>query len=156
MNEAIEAVLGRAQGRAREGAYGYCGSLTPAEAWAVLEARSQAKLLDIRSWQEWALVGHVPGAFEIEFRRFPDWSPVPDFVDAVQARMGKGDLILLLGRSTRRAHEAGRALAAAGFRHVYIVLEGFEGEKDAHGRRIVNGWRQAGLPWYQGEGLLGS
>lgn len=149
MDDAIAAVLGRAQGRAREGAYGYCGSLTPAEAWSVMEARPQAKLVDIRAWQECALVGHVPGAFEIEFRRFPDWTPAPEFVAEVSARLARGDLILLLGRTTGRADEAGRVLAGEGFRQVYIVLEGFEGEADAEGRRIVNGWRQAGLPWYQ-------
>ena len=30
------------------------------------------------------------------------------------------------------------------------VLEGFEGDVDAHGHRAVNGWKQAGLPWRQG------
>lgn len=150
MDEGIESVLGRAQGRAREGAYGYCGSLTPPEAWAVLEARARAKLVDIRSWQECALVGHVPGAFEIEFRRFPEWDEAPGFIAAVEARLGRDDLILLLGRSSARAHEAGRVLAGHGYRHVYTVLEGFEGDKNALGQRVVNGWKSYGLPWYQG------
>jgi hypothetical protein len=31
------------------------------------------------------------------------------------------------------------------------VLEGFEGDRDARGRRnTVGGWRLAGLPWEQG------
>jgi hypothetical protein len=30
------------------------------------------------------------------------------------------------------------------------VLEGFEGDKDANGRRnSIGGWRKAGLPWSQ-------
>lgn len=149
MGERIETVLGRAQGRAREGAYGYRGSLTPREAWAVLEARPTARLLDIRSWQECALVGHVPGAFEIEFRLFPEWTPAPDFVRAVRARLRPDQFILVLGRSGESAHEAARLLAANGYRQLYTVLEGFEGERNAEGQRVINGWRASGLPWYQ-------
>ncbi len=149
MGARIEALLGRAQARAREGAYGYNGSLLPAEAWAVLEARAHARLVDIRSREEWALVGRVPGAFEIEFRRFPDWAPVPDFLTQVEARLRPDELVLLLGRGTGDAAEAARLLSACGYRHVYTVLEGFEGEANAAGQRVINGWRAAGLPWYQ-------
>ena len=30
---------------------------------------------------------------------------------------------------------------------VYSVVDGFEGDLSAEGRRDVNGWRKAGLPW---------
>ena len=46
---------------------------------------------------------------------------------------------------------AAEAAAAAGFTHVFNVLEGFEGEIDAHLHRGgSDGWRFHGLPWKQG------
>ena len=46
--------------------------------------------------------------------------------------------------------EAGEALEAAGFRRVYNVLHGFEGDLDeSHHRGSRNGWRFEGLPWEQ-------
>ena len=42
------------------------------------------------------------------------------------------------------------AAAAAGFRHVFNVLEGFEGEIDAQQHRGGgDGWRFHNLPWVQ-------
>ena len=38
-------------------------------------------------------------------------------------------------------------LAEAGFSRVYNQHEGFEGDLSPEGRRSVNGWRNAGLPW---------
>ena len=38
----------------------------------------------------------------------------------------------------------------AGYATCYNVLEGFEGDRDASGRRnTTGGWRAAGLPWTQ-------
>jgi rhodanese-related sulfurtransferase len=45
------------------------------------------------------------------------------------------------------------ALAQAGFKNVYNITDGFEGDsvKDPgsvfKGQRMVNGWRNSGLPW---------
>jgi hypothetical protein len=44
-------------------------------------------------------------------------------------------------------------LAAAGFKKVYNITDGMEGDsvKDAdsvfRGQRLVNGWKNSGLPW---------
>jgi rhodanese-related sulfurtransferase len=44
-------------------------------------------------------------------------------------------------------------LAKAGFKNVYNITDGMEGDavKDAEsmfrGQRLVNGWKNAGLPW---------
>ena len=40
-------------------------------------------------------------------------------------------------------------LTRAGFTNCFNILEGFEGDKDAQSRRIVSGWKAAGLPWEQ-------
>ena len=50
----------------------------------------------------------------------------------------------------KRSVLAAEAAAAAGFTHVFNVLEGFEGEIDAHLHRGgSDGWRFHGLPWVQ-------
>ncbi|MDA0191310.1 MAG: rhodanese-like domain-containing protein, partial [Proteobacteria bacterium] len=54
-----------------------------------------------------------------------------------------------LCRSGVRSHRAAALAMEAGYTECYNVLEGFEGDKDAHGQRgKVGGWRLAGLPWH--------
>lgn len=47
-----------------------------------------------------------------------------------------------------RSREAAEILAGSGFKRVFNVLEGFEGEKDASGQRQQGGWKARGLPWF--------
>jgi rhodanese-related sulfurtransferase len=57
---------------------------------------------------------------------------------------------LLLCRSGKRSVLAAEAAAKAGFTNVFNVLEGFEGDLDAHQQRgKADGWRFHGLPWVQ-------
>ena len=57
---------------------------------------------------------------------------------------------MLICRSGNRSQEAGQALENAGFREVYNVTHGFEGElNDEHRRNSITGWRFDGLPWEQ-------
>ena len=55
--------------------------------------------------------------------------------------------VLLMCRSGDRPARAVDALAGAGFTNVYSVIDGFEGDMSPDGRRSVNGWKNAGLPW---------
>jgi rhodanese-related sulfurtransferase len=72
--------------------------------------------------------------------------------DALRARrLARPDPIILMCRSGDRSAAAANLLTKAGFTNVFSVYEGFEGDmgKDgaAKGRRSVNGWKNAGLPW---------
>jgi rhodanese-related sulfurtransferase len=46
-------------------------------------------------------------------------------------------------------------LARAGYDKAYTVVDGFEGDRESdpsspdYGKRTVNGWKNAGLPWTQ-------
>ena len=72
------------------------------------------------------------------------------FTHMVQGAMPSDTPVLFICRSGGRSNMAATALAAAGFTRCYNILEGFEGDKDAHGQRNrTGGWRAAGLPWYQ-------
>ena len=62
--------------------------------------------------------------------------------------LGKGDVVILICRSGDRSSRAiNQQLADSGYTQVYSVVDGFEGDLSKDGRRSVNGWKNAGLPW---------
>jgi rhodanese-related sulfurtransferase len=77
-------------------------------------------------------------------------SPNSDFVGAVSAlatHSAKSDAIILICRSGDRYSRAADLLQEAGYTKVYSVVDGFEGDMSPAGRRDVNGWKNANLPW---------
>ncbi len=79
-------------------------------------------------------------------------SPNSDFVGAIsvlasRANRGKSDPIILICRSGDRSSQATNLLQEAGYTRVYSVVDGFEGDMSPAGRRDVNGWKNANLPW---------
>jgi len=126
----------------------YSGAVTPLEAWRLFTA-SKAKLVDVRTPAEYKFVGAVPGSVNVEWRG-ADILPTAMFVSGLKNVARFTEPVLLLCRSGVRSHSAARAAAAAGFSHVYNVLEGFEGQRNLEGRRgAIDGWRKHGLPWTQ-------
>ncbi len=80
----------------------------------------------------------------------------PDFVAAVDRRLAQKSLtrdaiVVLICQGGARAAMAADILTNAGYRRVYTIVDGFEGDPapdgPQKGQRIVNGWRNAGLPW---------
>ena len=53
----------------------------------------------------------------------------------------------MICRAGERSSRAADLLQSLGYTRVYTVLNGFEGELSAKGRRSVNGWKNDGLPW---------
>ena len=130
--------------------------LLPAEAWALLQREPRAVLIDVRSKLEHDYIGHPTGAVLVMWKDYPDWQENLHFVDDVRAALaasGGDDIdrpLLALCRSGARSLAAAKKLAAAGYRRLYNVEEGFEGDKNAVGHRsTVSGWRFRGLPWEQ-------
>lgn len=126
--------------------------VTPKEAHAFLAANPEALLIDVRSEIEFLFVGHPKGAIHVSWNDGPDWDINPHFVGEVKKLAGHGGErpVVLICRSGTRSVAAGEALVQAGFKSVYNVLHGFEGELDEqHHRGTVNGWRHDGLPWEQ-------
>lgn len=140
--------------------------ISAAEAQRIRRAYpGEVVLIDIRSRVETAYVGqpdlvdfHVPylepalplprndASNRLRLQRNPT------FVDEIKAALERLDgpaepTILLLCRSGRRSAVAADVLAAAGLKRVYTVVDGFEGDVGATGRRDVNGWKNAGGPW---------
>ncbi len=80
----------------------------------------------------------------------------PDFISALDRLLHAKSLtrdarIILMCQSGSRVPLAARLMHRTGFERVYTQHEGFEGLKAKSGRlrgqRVVNGWKNAGLPW---------
>lgn len=145
----VDEILKAAAARGQQMGLPYGGVLTPAEAHEVWRNAPGAKLVDVRTRAEWDYVGRIPGAVEIEFVTYPGGRPNPAFMAELESKVEKTAPVLFICRSGGRSHNAAMLAAQAGYT-AYNVLEGFEGDRDAGGRRnTVGGWRVAGLPWSQ-------
>jgi rhodanese-related sulfurtransferase len=134
-------------------------SVTPVEAYRLVEKDQRVVLIDVRSSMEFLFVGHPRGSVHVPWIDEPDWIVNPYFVTEVRKVMlggvGMDDHdsdapVVLICRSGKRSLEAGKLLIENGFMQVYNVSEGFEGElDDSHHRSTLGGWRFHGLPWEQ-------
>ena len=138
--------------------------LTAREAYEKWQsAPGKATVLDVRTPEEYLFIGHAQMAWNVPLasqslewdaakKQFP-LVPLPDFVARVQKIARPGDTLLVMCRSGGRSAMAVDALAKAGFKNVYNITDGFEGDavKDPdsvfNGQRLVNGWKNSGLPW---------
>ena len=135
----------------------YAGDLSPAEAWALLDQDGEATLIDVRTEPEWRFVG-VPDLRDvgrqphlISWQVYPGMEINSGFQAAVAgAAPDKSKPVLFLCRSGARSRSAAMAATAAGYTEAYNVAEGFEGDLNEEGRRVVNGWKVRELPWRQG------
>lgn len=87
-----------------------------------------------------------------ETRGFYRLEPFSDFVPEVGRRLqakglSKNDPVVLICRSGERSSRAANLLTDSGYTRVYTVVYGFEGELSDQGRRTINGWKNANLPW---------
>jgi rhodanese-related sulfurtransferase len=125
-------------------------------------APDKIKILDVRTPGEYVFVGHAPMATNIPIKFFkeidagkmkPIMSLNEKFVDSVKKKFKATDTILVMCRSGGRSALAVNTLAKAGFKNVYNIVDGFEGDKlhDPQsyndGKRIVNGWKNSGAAW---------
>lgn len=128
-------------------ASGYAGDVSPELAYQWVQA-GQALLVDVRTDAEREWVGYVPEAAAIAWKQWPGMQMNPQFDAAITALDPAKKLVLLCRSGVRSVAAAKRATELG--REAYNVLEGFEGDADAHGQRgHVGGWRLRGLPWRQ-------
>jgi rhodanese-related sulfurtransferase len=145
--------------------------LTPQQAYDMKKANPKGvALFDVRTRAEAMYVGW-PGDADalVPFVEHPElmteWDdkrhmyklePNQDFVPELERSLkdmglARDATIILICRSGDRSSKAADRLQAAGFGKVYSVAEGVEGDtaKDGAkaGQRVVNGWKNANLPW---------
>lgn len=144
----LPSLLQAAQREAQQEGVKYAGSVNPEEAWKLFVG-GQAHLVDVRTIEERKYVGHVPNTFHIPWQTGPSLIKNPRFLRELDNKLGKDAIVLLLCRSGKRSAAAAAAATAAGFRYVFNVAEGFEGDLDDNQQRGGSGWRQRNLPWVQ-------
>jgi len=131
------------------------------EKWTT--APDKIKILDVRTPDEYMNIGHAAMAWNIPaFLQTYSWDenkqhfsirPNLDFMSHVKQVFKADDIILVTCRSGGRSAWAVNQLAAAGFKNVYNITDGVEGDlvDDPQsvfvGKRMKNGWKNSGLPW---------
>lgn len=139
----------------------YVTSAEAYEKWK--EDPEKVKILDVRTPEEYIFIGHAEMARNIPiFLQTYNWDPEkkhfgmkpnPDFMEQIKATFQPTDIILVTCRSGGRSAMATNQLAAAGFKNVYNITDGFEGDmvndpaSVYNGQRMVNGWKNSGLPY---------
>jgi rhodanese-related sulfurtransferase len=145
--------------------------LTPTEALEMKRSGGDKVLfLDVRTRAEAMYVGMATDVDALvpyvehqeimsdwdEQRKMYRLEPLQDFVPEVERRLaekglGKDAAIILMCRSGDRSSRAANRLLQAGYTQVYSVPDGFEGDRAREGaqkgQRVLNGWKNAGLPW---------
>ena len=134
--------------------------ITAADAWAEWQKHPEATtILDVRTQEEYMLVGHPPMARNIPvmlmepIRERITMSANPDFVEQVKKVYPPETRLLVLCRSGGRSAMAVNILAKEGYTQVYNIVDGFEGDTlketghEDYGKRTVNGWKNAGAQW---------
>ena len=143
--------------------------LTAADVPAFIQAQGGAGkvlFLDLRTRAEAMYVGMATGIdalvpFVEHQELMTDWDaqrgmyrlePLQDFVPEVNRRLAqkglaKADTVVLICRSGDRSSRGANRLADDGYTQVWSVVDGFEGDMGKDGRRSVNGWKNASLPW---------
>ena len=145
----IHPLLAQARAAATEQGLRYAGSVSPVDAWNLAQS-GEAVLVDVRSAEERKFVGHIPGTVHVAWATGTSLTRNPRFERELEAKVGKDKVILLLCRSGKRSALAGEAATKFGFRQVFNIQEGFEGDLDDQQRRgALGGWRLRGLPWIQ-------
>lgn len=146
---AIAPTLEAAREQGHAAGLAYAGSVSPAQAWELLSS-GEAQLVDVRSPEERKFVGQVPGSSHVAWATGTSLTRNPRFLRELESKFGKETPLLLLCRSGRRSAVAAETATKAGFRHVFNILEGFEGDRNADQQRgRTDGWRFHGLPWLQ-------
>jgi rhodanese-related sulfurtransferase len=152
------------------------------EAYDLLNSVPDTFLIDVRTQAEYQFVGHPSKAYLFPYMFFtthfakdgekPSYQLSPSnkaFLEQISKIFRKTDHLLIICRDGARSALAARDLAAAGFKNVFDVTDGFEGPEfptfedpnrhkfyrqlakrnNIHGfeHRRRYGWQWWGLPW---------
>jgi rhodanese-related sulfurtransferase len=118
------------------------------EAYATLQANPDALYLDVRTEGEFA-AGHAAGAINIlvMVAKGPGQMQMNlDFVEVAEKVIPRGKKLVVGCMVGGRSQRACEMLEEAGFIDLINVVGGFGGQRDASGKVVVVGWKDAGLP----------
>ena len=126
----------------------YAGDISAAAAWEMLSADGKSTLVDVRTPQEWAVIG-VPDLSKIKKQPLllswvnNDYSANGNFLGELEAQgFGKDDKLFFMCKGGGRSQAAAIAATAAGYKNAYNVANGFEAQ---------SGWKASNLPYVKDE-----
>ena len=118
---------------------------------------------DVRTSAEYVCVGPPANAVNLPLKFLepgidpkenkPVMSMNANFVAEVRAKFDPADTIMVMCRSGNRSATAANLLAQAGYKNVYSITDGFEGEPVSapgtpqDGKRNIDCWKNSGAPW---------
>jgi len=120
----------------------------PPDAYATLQDNPGALYLDVRTEGEFA-AGHAPGAINIPVMvaKGPGQMQLNlDFIEVAEKAIPRDKKLVVGCMAGGRSQRACEMLEEAGFTDLTNVAGGFGGNRDASGKVVVAGWRDAGLP----------
>jgi len=137
--------------------------VTSQEAYERWQADPEVIILDVRTPEEYLFVGHAPMAWKVpiiaqsyewdaEAGKFP-MQLLADFVERVSQVATPERTILAMCRSGGRSAMAVNLLAQAGFKNVYNIVDGMEGDVNGDSESVTqsqqpaSGWKNTGCPW---------
>jgi rhodanese-related sulfurtransferase len=136
--------------------------VTAAEAYEVWRANEGGvAIIDCRTPEEYVYVGHAPMALNVP-SQLGRWDSATgkmthtenrEFERIIQKKFATTHTILVMCRSGTRSAVSVNRLAALGYKNVYNIIDGFEGDKVSDeesyfkGKRMKNGWKNSGAPW---------
>jgi rhodanese-related sulfurtransferase len=126
-------------------------------------APDKVRILDVRTPEEYLFVGSPDMAWRIPvIAQSYEWDAakekypmklLPDFVARVQTVAKPEDTLIITCRSGGRSAIACNLLAQAGFKNVYNIIDGMEGDANgdsasaAKAQPVRDGWKNSGCPW---------
>jgi rhodanese-related sulfurtransferase len=120
----------------------------PPEAYETLNHHPGALYLDVRTEGEFA-AGHAAGAINIPVMvaKGPGQMQLnPEFLDVAEKVLPRDKKLVVGCMAGGRSQRACEMLEEAGFTDLTNVVGGFGGQRDASGKVLVPGWKEAGLP----------
>jgi len=138
--------------------------VTAKEAYEKWKAEpDKVKILDVRTPEEFLFVGSPDMAWRIPvIAQTYEWDAskgqfpmklLPDFVARVSEVARPDDALMVTCRSGGRSAIAVNMLAKAGFKNVYNITDGVEGDANgdsasvAKAQPLTDGWKNSGCPW---------
>jgi rhodanese-related sulfurtransferase len=127
------------------------------EAYEIWQSNPEGvTILDVRTPEEYVYVGHAPGAINVPwfFAEWQKWdqrtnqvalTENQNFVSEVKNRLKSNQMILVMCCNGLRGSKAVDRLIGEGFKNIYNVTDGFEGDKSNDEEK--NGWKDSGAPW---------
>jgi rhodanese-related sulfurtransferase len=141
--------------------------ITSTQAYSLLISQKNSFLIDVRTTEEFDLVGIVESSsFDnrmilIPWQFYRSGQYNPDFLKTLQNKLTeftpnsnleiiKQYLLIFICRSSVRSAYACNYINNFGFTNCYNISDGFEGAiNENHHRSKINGWKASNLPWRQ-------